>query len=334
MTPTVGNYATHAQQDLLLQAAHCRTFDPHAARVVDWVREQLHLAQKFQLPPAGLFFDDPLRTAVDHLRLPFPVIAVEFPPTDGERPEVPAGMEDPVYLPRRLALACEITKESAGEMAWFLGEKDLHRTYELGTSILIISIPQFEDTGMFSVIPAASLVRPDPIGYERKADEHLEPIEVELTKKGDGHPCNSMPGTMTHIFDLFGESELAVEFGRDERNKGFLATNCDRMAVLGLIEALSCSNVSMMESEAPVKLNRARVKKGKAPFYTYRTLVVEVPATRKTSTETGTGRSPRQHLRRGHIRRLPPRKLWINATVVGNADIGMHTKGYRVLAAQ
>jgi hypothetical protein len=44
----------------------------------------------------------------------------------------------------------------------------------------------------------------------------------------------------------------------------------------------------------------------------------------------GTHASPRVHLRRGHIRRLPGKNIWVNATIVGNSDLGVVIKDYSV----
>lgn len=95
----------------------------------------------------------------------------------------------------------------------------------------------------------------------------------------------------------------------------------DEVTVLyGLINALSCSNVRAQKSVAKV----AAKTKAALPFDDYHVLFVE------TSARDASGgflahsqhRSPREHLRRGHIRRLADgRRLWVNATVV-NAGIG------------
>ena len=47
---------------------------------------------------------------------------------------------------------------------------------------------------------------------------------------------------------------------------------------------------------------------------------------------TGTHESPRQHLRRGHIRRLESGNIWVNACVVGNSEKGVIKKSYNVAA--
>jgi hypothetical protein len=47
----------------------------------------------------------------------------------------------------------------------------------------------------------------------------------------------------------------------------------------------------------------------------------------------GTHASPRIHLRRGHIRHLPRKNVWVNATVVGRRT-GVVMKDYSVKASK
>lgn len=101
--------------------------------------------------------------------------------------------------------------------------------------------------------------------------------------------------------------------------------------ILSFLNVLACSNVCIERSEP-----RKAGKKIKAalPFDTYHVLTIDVAK----SPGAGTGltgishRSPREHLRRGHIRRLEDgRRIWVNATVVaagrGAAKV---EKDYRV----
>ena len=105
-------------------------------------------------------------------------------------------------------------------------------------------------------------------------------------------------------------------------------------AVLNLIEVLACRNV-ISETQTPsAALNKKRVSNGKTPFYEYKVLKLDgsnVAASMSSATGIS-GISPRVHLRRGHIRRLPDRVVWVNAAVVGNRKSGMLVKDYSVLA--
>lgn len=98
--------------------------------------------------------------------------------------------------------------------------------------------------------------------------------------------------------------------------------------------ALACGNVHKVDCAPPNKVaNHNRRAFGKQPFFTYKTLEIEAPSESSAQSPPmgGTHASPRVHLRRGHIRRLPERTVWVNACVVGNKSLGMVVKDYRVV---
>ena len=92
--------------------------------------------------------------------------------------------------------------------------------------------------------------------------------------------------------------------------------------VLAFLNALQCSNVLITKS-APKKVSSKKVKAA-LPFDSYHVLTIDVPGrTGERGGTTGSNRSPREHLRRGHIRRLPNgKKIWINATVIAAGNGG------------
>lgn len=104
--------------------------------------------------------------------------------------------------------------------------------------------------------------------------------------------------------------------------------------VIEFLCALACSNTELIDGQPPKEsANKKREKKGKAPFYTYKILTVKPSRGGGESPYGGTHTSPRVHLRRGHIRRLKTKTVWVNATVVGDKSRGMVTKDYAVKPA-
>lgn len=97
--------------------------------------------------------------------------------------------------------------------------------------------------------------------------------------------------------------------------------------LLSFVNALSCANVSIERSPA---LKQPKASKGALAFDDYHVLKIELPERAAGSGAAGgAGRSPREHLRRGHIRRLSDgRKLWVNATVVNPGVGGKVQKSY------
>jgi len=96
--------------------------------------------------------------------------------------------------------------------------------------------------------------------------------------------------------------------------------------VLGFLNALACSNVGTL-TYTP---KQGKQLKNALPFDEYRILTIEVKGAVQTVGGTHTGRHPREHLRRGHIRQYERGlKIWVNSCVVAP---GMHkiTKDYRI----
>lgn len=99
-----------------------------------------------------------------------------------------------------------------------------------------------------------------------------------------------------------------------------------------LLEALSCYNVSMANYQDQSPSNDKRIKAGKIPIYETKMLVVNTSyVSGKSVSRDGSHASPRQHLRRGHIRRLEGRNIWVNACVVGDATKGVINKQYQII---
>ena len=100
--------------------------------------------------------------------------------------------------------------------------------------------------------------------------------------------------------------------------------------VLSFLNALACSNVR------PVRVDQKQPKRpalGALPFDSFHVLTIAAPGGGGTG-ETrpgGTHRSPREHLRRGHIRRYENgRKVWINSMVVNAGKGATVGKAYRM----
>ena len=126
--------------------------------------------------------------------------------------------------------------------------------------------------------------------------------------------------------------ELKSEFDSKKESLNTLAMYAIK-AFFEFLEALSCRNVEQtIIQKCDKALNARRINKGKLPLYEERILTIKVNAKQGTGTRTGTHESPRQHLRRGHIRRLESGNIWVNACVVGSSEKGVIKKSYNVAA--
>lgn len=103
--------------------------------------------------------------------------------------------------------------------------------------------------------------------------------------------------------------------------------------VLELLAALSCKNISTVNYQDASPLNTKRIKSGKLPFYETKILVVDCRSvsTIKIGDGNSSHSSPRQHLRRGHIRRIAKGSIWVNSCVVGDPTKGSIGKQYSII---
>lgn len=118
---------------------------------------------------------------------------------------------------------------------------------------------------------------------------------------------------------------------KDQSESEFLAIILK--VILNFLSALNCSNSNALDEEPPSeKLNKSRMKKGKTPLFSYKVLTINTKASHAGSSSTNQGKhnSPRVHLRRGHIRKLPDKTVWVNSCVVGDNKNGVIQKDYVV----
>ena len=103
-------------------------------------------------------------------------------------------------------------------------------------------------------------------------------------------------------------------------------------ALFCFLNVLNCHNIRVEQSRPERALQSAAAKRGALPFDTYHVLTVDAPTAPGALGVGGPHRSPREHLRRGHIRRLEDgRKTWVNATVVAaGRGAGKVTKDYLI----
>lgn len=125
--------------------------------------------------------------------------------------------------------------------------------------------------------------------------------------------------------EILAESNIDINAGLGDMGNAVIA-------VMELVEALSCKNVEQTVYQEVSKTNAQRIKSGKLPIYETKILTIKAsePKLSKQGISTGTHASPRQHLRRGHIRRLETSNIWVNACVVGNKENGIINKSYNV----
>ena len=232
-------------------------------------------------------------------RLPFPVIAIEYIVTKDHPARVGADGED--KLAKELGFTQpDIVPAPKRLLLAFEPDSSSERLYrgDLADPVAfyIYEIHFSHDQKMWIPTPAMMAMRPDG-----------------------------------HWNLLFITRSIAAAFNEDSANHLILDYASEGPVVVEMLAALSCKNVELNDLPAPEKINKARRLRGKAPFFSYKELVVSADAASTSgSSAVGTHASPRAHLRRGHIRRLPKGNVWVNACVVGSLSDGVALKDYRV----
>lgn len=128
----------------------------------------------------------------------------------------------------------------------------------------------------------------------------------------------------TPIYYPFVDDELMTpkELAEKESKTAYRLIAC-------ALKVMACSNVITIEN-TPSKLKKSRVKNGKTPLFTYKTLHIKTEErTKNKHSSGGTHATPRVHLRRGHIRKLSESKwTWVSPCVVGDPVKGTVKKDY------
>ena len=265
-----------------------------AMELLEWL-ETGKRAVKFVLPDGGRILDDDLRGLPRELRLPFHEVLIEYHAEMGGR-----GIVEEVFgdsgptCPRRIVIARQ--------------DGDWIEVYSVVQD-------QKEDGLIWRPLPFA--------GRVRSTINEPGAAASQIGAKSYAHILLNVRATGT----------LApTSLGADWPKHAACDLADEVRTVLELIEALTCSNVS----HAPLdvrKPNKSSIRKGALPFDEYRALVINAHRDARAPGAPGAGsnRSPREHLRRGHIRRLSEdRTVWVNATVVAAGSAGQLSKSYMV----
>lgn len=328
------NYCAHAIEDLKSEEAHIRKSAPLSAAVFRRLIELLQLSAKFILPNrADLVAVEDLRQAhVDLVRLPYPCVAFEAP-----------WEQEPAFIPRDGPFQ-ERASTKRIALCW-----EAEPRFELLPGLFSI-LNKFPDGGVFVLpiywVPESNRWNVALGGsffpYENQLEKHSLEDAAASSRAAlqavldAGLAKANAPQFLSEPFFLLPEYfELVVgELG--SREKAFSSIILDsRDEVMLLIKACSvinCANVGTATVDAPLALNKKRLASGKQPFFSYKVLqLTDEPRAPSRAPAGGTHSSPRMHLRRGHLRRLESKVVWVRPTMVGAAnEHGIVLKDYAV----
>lgn len=279
---------------------------PEFGEMVKRVLNEAQAAEKFILPNFGCILDGHKPYVPWPLNLPFPIIVIEYP-TEG----INVGNTNPIAS----------------------AEKNIIIVKQVDTIIYLFQLsllPNIEGDGknwtFHPLVAKIPTVRTEGIENDTQYSctyAHIDsgqflngmiedPYFQEKTKlllssqkQGDKKPI-----TMdTFISEISG------------------ITNRSVTVLFELLSALSCSNVNIEQklTSAGSVRSAMKQKKGALPYDSYRILTLRVPkkkAADDLSDPEYDRSSPREHVRRGHIRHYKSGKtIWVNSMVV-NAGVG------------
>lgn len=291
------NYLRQATEELRrVWIPRMKPHFPQDAGICESILAEAPDVPKFMLPKGGRIFNDKLRGLPDELRLPYPEILIEYEASDAKDGLVERifGADHSASAPKRIVLAQEVE-------GWI----HVH-------SLVQLRMPEGDVWTMQPYI--AAITRSDDLPSDTTV-----PDGVDAKSAIPGLAVVTIPtGTIA-----------PQQIGPEWRENAYADLMDECNAVLELIEALSCINVT--HEPLPVrKANKSAIKRGALPFDEYRVLVLkEHERSLVRFDPNGTHRSPREHLRRGHIRHLQDgRKVWVNPTIVNAGTHGKITTTY------
>jgi hypothetical protein len=330
------NYCTHAIEDLKEYEQSIRYSMPQSARSVRGLIDLLQHSVKFILPNCCSLIDpEQLKQShMDLLRLPFPCVAFEAPWETEDGVEM-LGDYEQAPSTRRIALAWE-----ANPNYELIPGMNSILNYAPEGGVFVVPIYwanrdqrwQIPLGGVF--VPYNNTVRDVDIEHSLPASRIAHAAMSEAGRVGkkakqySGEPFNLFPEMHDSILASLGSDpdKVAAQI--------ILDANDEVQTVIQACSVINCANVITADVNAPTALNKKRQEKGKAPFFSYKVLQLTDERRAYTNSEgKGTHGSPRMHLRRGHLRQLKERTVWVRPAMINaNSDAGAVYKDYAVPA--
>ena len=303
---TARNYAAQAEHGLMEWAklnSKYGSFSKEDCEAARYMAKSIRDSVHFAINDGGHIFDDQYHGLVGReIRLPFPSITLEYFVKDGG------------YLIEDQNVNTRVSKR-------------LIIAEDFVDSILI-SAAFFHDK--FKEWAPCPVVARVPYAWDSGIDDS------KLIKDSTGKLCRPFNAEIKEFFPELCKMAVEQHGGDNVIAHKMLSRDIsgEVSAILELIEALSCKNISTesINKVDQAKANR-RFKNGKLPLYETKILTVDTRYSESgQSGTTHTDRaSVRQHLRRGHIRRHPTAgNIWVQSCVVGYSELGVINKSYEV----
>ncbi|WP_156478112.1 hypothetical protein [Acetobacter malorum] len=302
------NYCTHAMDSLVEQARAIRADGaPEIADTYFSIVSALNDAVKYLLPERGDMIapQDLGEAHLELLSLPAPCIVLESFWREDDKLPTRGGVEV-THAQKRIAL-CWDPEKYKGPVA--AGES-CSKQYD-GGGICVLPIYQTVAGDQWHVAHGVEFVPYNtPLVKGIKPDTEASRIAAEMQEKegfkggtwGKKVDCfPTIPALLPHLAQHYGSVDAV--------KASIMLENWDETYML--IQAcavLQCANVETETISPPDKLNKSRLAKGLAPFFEYQVMTLSAERT---------GGEKKMHLRRGHMRRLSDRVIWVRPAIIG-----------------
>lgn len=310
---------------------------PQSAQAMLRVIDLLKLSVKFILPNrCNLVEPDEIRQAhLDLARLPFPCVAFEVPyeQEDGlsPLPDIAGLQQQPAT--RRIALCWE--PDPAYEL--HPGMNDILQRFPEGGAFIVPvywtpvdrkwNLPlggtfhpyknELREYGPEEVLSGSN------IANEARAEAGMRMIRSKQIRT---EPFVLLP----ELFEM--NLEMVHHGDRDKAVAQILLDTYDEDSfMLQACSVINCANVTTAAVNPKAAQNMKRRARGKQPFFSYKVLQLMEERREAGPSLGGHHASPRMHLRRGHLRRLESKTVWVKATMVNaRSSEGVVVKDYAV----
>ena len=165
---------------------------------------------------------------------------------------------------------------------------------------------------------------------ERENDIVFQPY-VKLATS-DRWDAPDVMGVITKSWTNFIFSNISLDQHRPSKYEEITLRSI-ATSLFNLMAALNCENVEVKNELVTLKkrMGGKKSKPQRVGEIVYKTLIIDTQQASEQQTAQGNGTSKKQHLRRGHIRHLKNKTIWVNACVVGDKGKGQVEKDYQVV---
>lgn len=310
------NYSAHVMEKagatvpMLLRAGQGR--DAQAS--IEWAKA-IGESIKFELPPMGQYITRTKLLPVGTMpqRMPYASVSLEVPFSDSG--DVTKRAEGLLVSTRRHILAREAHPKGGGMPAssgYVFGR-------EGATGVHLQVFAWMDEQREWYPMPYGAFMPYDARCVEQDQDD----------PDGRLYAFATVPGVLPDWHE-----RMAVRDGAAAMTRNNVTDVTDEVKILvEFLQVLACRNVRERSIEPDEKLNRQRIRRGRTPFDVVRVLAVGdvqigVPG---DAYRTEDGFKVREHMRSGHIRRLPDHQIWVNDCIVAaGSPLGRVKKTYSV----